>query len=823
MTNLASSKEPRLAVILPIYKHSALMIEAIESILSQTFQGGTKLLLVNDGCPFAETDAACRDYVEAFPELITYLRKTNGGLANARNFGIRYILSNLLSIEAIYFLDADNRLHPDAMSRAMSMLDIDDGVDWIYPNIDMFGLEAQHDYGGPYSQLIHTAMNICEAGSLVRRRVFESGVLFDESFALGWEDWDFFLSAASRGFRGLNLENFGFIYRKRPESMLAESERHHDFLRGVMDQKHHKLLNPRSLLALEQTEAPRYAICIADRGEVICGVDPNANGTRLISLQEYELEFWRAKASSPTHRIPPFLFVMSQNLMDSLRHAGLLHWTLWKLETLLEKGSISVLLVSQGEVGRLGVSRYSGATAAAKQNEAVVVGAKFEVLSRHLGDPDSSWIDNCVTPQTTPNVVEALELRVSPTLPLLESLRRPSAFFDFLGTALKLRSSRWREASRSAWDRRSSGIPFRSNEHLIVRKYCDNSVVFPRVNDCGRHIGFLLPLAEYGGVEKVAVQVARALRDLGWRPHAFILEASDIACSEAWTSAFETTNFFADPGFSTWNHGANVYMGTTLPAWAESGAQGPLLGLLQWLDVVVNCHGGAVAGIMGRLKKLGVKTVNSVHLADLTLTGRPCGNAYLGLAYEHVFDLFAPCSRQMADWLHAIGIPSDKIIPLPNAPGFDVPDHVTARGILERESRGDGMPLNVLYLGRLDRQKGIHHLAEVMEVVQNTGLNVRWRIIGKPVVNDSAVPIPSVVTDVLEAEITDPVRLGEVYAWADVVILLSSYEGLPLVVLEGMRAGAVVVATDVGAVSEVIRNNENGILLSGPTGYRAAW
>ncbi len=44
---------------------------------------------------------------------------------------------------------------------------------------------------------------------------------------------------------------------------------------------------------------------------------------------------------------------MSQDLMDSLRHAGLLHWTLWKLETLLEKGSISVLLVRQGEVGDL--------------------------------------------------------------------------------------------------------------------------------------------------------------------------------------------------------------------------------------------------------------------------------------------------------------------------------------------------------------------------------------------------------------------------------------------------------------------------------------
>ncbi len=60
--------------------------------------------------------------------------------------------------------------------------------------------------------------------------------------------------------------------------MLAESERHHDFLRGVMDQKHHKLLNPRSLLELEQTEAPRYAICIADRGEVICCVIQTPTG-----------------------------------------------------------------------------------------------------------------------------------------------------------------------------------------------------------------------------------------------------------------------------------------------------------------------------------------------------------------------------------------------------------------------------------------------------------------------------------------------------------------------------------------------------------------
>ncbi len=91
--------------------------------------------------------------------------------------------------------------------------------------------------------------------------------------------------------------------------------------------------------------------------------------------------------------------------MDSLRHAGLLHWTLWKLETLLEKGSISVLLVSQGESGRLGVSRYSGQHAAAKQT-------KQSLLERSSKYFPVTWAIQIARGLTmrhapdTPNVVE---------------------------------------------------------------------------------------------------------------------------------------------------------------------------------------------------------------------------------------------------------------------------------------------------------------------------------------------------------------------------------------------------------------------------------
>jgi glycosyltransferase involved in cell wall biosynthesis len=67
--------------------------------------------------------------------------------------------------------------------------------------------------------------------------------------------------------------------------------------------------------------------------------------------------------------------------------------------------------------------------------------------------------------------------------------------------------------------------------------------------------------------------------------------------------------------------------------------------------------------------------------------------------------------------------------------------------------------------------------------------------------------------NVLEPPVSRPAELAAAYAWADVVVLLSRYEGLPLTILEAQRAGAFVIATDVGAVSEVVQNSGTGVLI----------
>jgi glycosyltransferase involved in cell wall biosynthesis len=51
-----------------------------------------------------------------------------------------------------------------------------------------------------------------------------------------------------------------------------------------------------------------------------------------------------------------------------------------------------------------------------------------------------------------------------------------------------------------------------------------------------------------------------------------------------------------------------------------------------------------------------------------------------------------------------------------------------------------------------------------------------------------------------------------VYRWADVVVMLSRFEGVPLTILEAQRFGCVVLSTAVGAIDELIEPGRTGFL-----------
>ena len=280
----------------------------------------------------------------------------------------------------------------------------------------------------------------------------------------------------------------------------------------------------------------------------------------------------------------------------------------------------------------------------------------------------------------------------------------------------------------------------------------------------------------------------------------------------AWSKSFETVNFLHEPSMYEWN--GPKYLGSRYDSWSQWGNHEAASGLLSWLNAVINFHSVAANGVMGLLRRAGVKTVASLHVHDLTLSGRANGFSHLTLGYEHTYDYVIPCSHQMADWCHGLGVPEDKLVVVPNACGYPLEAAEVEQTLDRRRKRGSTNKLRVLFIGRFDRQKGLDRLVGIVTKSRKLGLPIHWRLVGKNVVKgENAASELRSIGDLIEPPALTTEALNQLYEWADVLLLPSYWEGLPLTILEAMRLGVVVCASNVGAVTEAISDEKTGLII----------
>jgi len=102
-------QDPLVSVVIPCYNGEAYLKEAIESALMQTYQP-VEIIVVDDG----STDSS-PEIVQKFP--VRYIRQQNRGLTESRNRGVRESRGTY-----IVFLDADDRLKPEAIETGLGIL-----------------------------------------------------------------------------------------------------------------------------------------------------------------------------------------------------------------------------------------------------------------------------------------------------------------------------------------------------------------------------------------------------------------------------------------------------------------------------------------------------------------------------------------------------------------------------------------------------------------------------------------------------------------------------------------------------------------------------
>jgi glycosyltransferase involved in cell wall biosynthesis len=204
------SRWPRVSVVVPCYNLGPFLREATSSVAAQTYTDW-EVLIVDDG---STDETTHRTLEELEREGMRVVRTANRGLSAARNTGIA-----LTRGRYVCCLDADDRLDPTWLERAVPLLDADDAVAFVSHWMRAFG-DQEWDWTPVRCDLsILLDVNTVNGAALVRRAVVEDAGGFDETMREGCEDWEFWIRVTSRGHQGIIVPEVLYRYRRREDSM----------------------------------------------------------------------------------------------------------------------------------------------------------------------------------------------------------------------------------------------------------------------------------------------------------------------------------------------------------------------------------------------------------------------------------------------------------------------------------------------------------------------------------------------------------------------------------------------------------------------------
>lgn len=199
----------KVSVIMPCYNDGKYIMEAIDSIVKQTYQNW-ELIIVDDGSDDEETK---RIINEIQNPKIKVFHTEHLRPAGARNYGIQ-------KAEGTYILpvDSDDRIHEEYMEKAVKMIESNPRIGVVYCKAELFG-EKSGSWNLPDYSFKHMLLdNIVFVTALFYKSDWEKVGGFNTSMAQGMEDYDFWLSILGLEREICQIPEALFYYRIKPVS-----------------------------------------------------------------------------------------------------------------------------------------------------------------------------------------------------------------------------------------------------------------------------------------------------------------------------------------------------------------------------------------------------------------------------------------------------------------------------------------------------------------------------------------------------------------------------------------------------------------------------
>ena len=176
---------PKVSVIVPIYNVEKYLEKCINSLLSQTLED-IQIILVNDGSKDNSGNIA-KECEKNNKDRVIYVEKENGGLSDARNYGLKYATGDFIA-----FLDSDDYIEKNAYEKMYNKA-IEENADyvecdfiWEFPN--KIRVDKQYPYKNKKEML--SFVRVVAWNKLIKRQlIIDNNLEFPKG--LRYEDVEF--------------------------------------------------------------------------------------------------------------------------------------------------------------------------------------------------------------------------------------------------------------------------------------------------------------------------------------------------------------------------------------------------------------------------------------------------------------------------------------------------------------------------------------------------------------------------------------------------------------------------------------------------------
>lgn len=225
---------PKLSIIVPVYKVENFLGKCVDSILNQTFKD-FELILVDDGSP-DKCGEMCDKYSKD-DERVRVIHKENGGLSDARNFGIDASTGDYLG-----FVDSDDYISSDMFEVLVGNLEKKHADISVCGMYDCCGekIVKQDIESGTFEfkkeEAIEWFLGGKGAGLFVCNKIFKRKIFENVRFPVGklYEDAFIFVDLFLKAEKVIVCTDpkYYYIHREGSVTMSTFSERYYDVVRA---------------------------------------------------------------------------------------------------------------------------------------------------------------------------------------------------------------------------------------------------------------------------------------------------------------------------------------------------------------------------------------------------------------------------------------------------------------------------------------------------------------------------------------------------------------------------------------------------------------